>query len=320
MKDKDQKENLELRRQGSFALLQCFCYKVAKVIFSCLRFGRALIRPSTSSGTTTTRSLSCCCYSKSDLIFTPLQKESTWPFLSVAANILQFRARGNKSDHREGRYNCIFSSRPARKVLYLYLCICIVFVKTKYKRGEIQPHLSFSSSPQVFLFTTHPHVYFVFCICVCICVSVFVFVYLWNQPSSSNLAFTRLIDSGLYSCQPSVGDLKSVTVHVIRSKTSICLFSLQYCLLRTNKWHGHIRAHWSVSEIFLVSGLISIEIAKVQLNLFHGLKSFDDFGSFTTSIFIGKCKYFVLMQLFPPVNLSRPYHTFWTKTFPKDEI
>jgi len=27
----------------------------------------------------------------------------------------------------------------------------------------------------------------------------------------------RLIDSGLYSCQPSVGDLKSVTVHVIRS-------------------------------------------------------------------------------------------------------
>ena len=28
----------------------------------------------------------------------------------------------------------------------------------------------------------------------------------------------RLMDSGLYSCQPSVGDLKSVTVHVIRSE------------------------------------------------------------------------------------------------------
>ena len=66
----------------------------------------------------------------------------------------------------------------------------------------------------------------------------------------------RLMDSGLYSCQPSVGDLKSVTVHVIRSEPCFILDLPDFC------WHfpwgwkfwqfwkfGHFNIYWKV-QIF----------------------------------------------------------------------
>ena len=82
---------------------------LVNLIFSYLRFGKALTRPSTSSGTTTTRSLfcccyliftttrspsCCCCYSKSNLIYTPLQKESTWPFPICCSQYLTIPREG----------------------------------------------------------------------------------------------------------------------------------------------------------------------------------------------------------------------------------
>ena len=99
----------------------------------------------------------------------------TSPFSSVAANILQFCARGNQPDHGEGRYNSFLSSRPASQVGVI-----------------IGRHASCHLN--------------LFC----------VFFY---------LPMLRLMDSGLYSCQPSVGDLKSVTVHVIRSEHLVCFSS-----------------------------------------------------------------------------------------------
>ena len=133
---------------------------------------------------------------------------------------------------------------------------------------------------------------------LCICVFVYLCICVTNP------APLRLIDSGLYSCQPSVGDLKSVTVHVIRSETTISFFP-SYCLPPKKLL---IKSIWP--DIFCDCKGIT------YFRTLHFLwaRKFVDFESFATSIFIGKCKYFVLMQLFPPVNLSRPYHTFWRKT------
>ena len=40
-------------------------------------------------------------------------------------------------------------------------------------------------------------------------------------------------------------------------------------------------------------------ICLIFVDIFHGVESFDNFESLATSIFIGKCKYFVPMQLLP---------------------
>ena len=196
----------------------------------------------------------------------------------------------------------------------------------------VQPaRFSFHKSPPCVL------LYLYVCICFC------VFVYLCI--CSFHLAFTRLIDSGLYSCQPSVGDLKSVTVHVIRSESLSSFFSLSTFF----GFHKEVTVHVIRSETIISffpshivwfsqrSGLDTFDLIGLAQKYFLVVKSiwfcdckwityfrtrlkFVDFESFPTSIFIGKCKYFVLMQLFPPVNLSRPIHTLWRKTYFQKKI
>ena len=68
----------------------------------------------------------------------------TSPFSSVAANILQFCARGNQPDHREGRYNSFLSSRPASQVGVIIgmphvTWICFVFFFTSQCLGLWTP-------------------------------------------------------------------------------------------------------------------------------------------------------------------------------------
>ena len=165
----------------------------------------------------------------------------------------------------------------------------------------VQPaRFSFHKSPPCVLLYLY--------VCICFCVIVYLCI------CSFHLAFTRLIDSGLYSCQPSVGDLKSVTVHVIRSETIISFFPSHIVWFSQRSGLDTFDLIGLAQKYFLVVKSIWFCDCK-WITYFRTRLKFVDFESFPTSIFIGKCKYFVLMQLFPPVNLSRPIHTLWRKTY-----
>ena len=53
-----------------------------------------------------------------------------------------------------------------------------------------------------------------------------------------------------------------------------------------------------LSMLYEVSPVLFL-ICLILVDIFHGVESFDNFESLATSIFIGKCKYFVPMQLLP---------------------